>query len=170
MILLWVLAALVLLFGLAAFFGAPYVPSQRRFVKKAFQDLYPLKKTDVLVDIGCGDGLLLCQARHQGAKAIGYEINPALFAIASWISRRDDGVSVRFANFWMTDLPQDTTVVYAFSVKRDNPRLVRKLQKESERLGRPLSLLCFGSPLEQKTPDAQDGAYYLYTFYPMQDK
>lgn len=170
MIILWVLVALVLLFGVVAFFGAPYVPSQRRFVKRAFEELYPLKETDVLVDIGCGDGLVLRQARRYRAKAIGYEINPVLFSVASWLSRRDDGVSVRLANFWTTQLPVDTTVLYAFSVKRDNPRLTRKVQKEADLLGRPLSLLCFGSPLEQKAPDGQDGAYYLYTFYPMQDK
>jgi len=49
-------AAVVLLFGFVAFTGAPYVPSRRRDLQKAFDELYRLKKTDVLVDIGSGGG------------------------------------------------------------------------------------------------------------------
>jgi hypothetical protein len=45
------IAAVVLLFGFVAFTGAPYVPSRRRDLQKAFDELYQLKKTDVLVDI-----------------------------------------------------------------------------------------------------------------------
>lgn len=170
MILLWVILVLLLIFGLTAFIGAPYVPSQRRYVKQAFEKIYPLSAKDVLVDIGCGDGLVLRAARRQGAKAIGYEINPILYVIALWLSRRDDKVSVRLANFWTVELPVDTTVLYAFSVKRDNARLTRKVQRAADRFNRPLALLCFGSPLEDRVADAVDGAYCLYTFYPMQDK
>jgi len=170
MIFLWVLALVLLIFGLAAFFGAPYVPSQRRYVKQAFSTLYPLSDADVLVDIGCGDGLVLREASLRGAKAVGYEINPILYGLARFVSRKDTHVQVILANFWLTQLPDDTTVVYAFSVKRDNVKLERRMQHEADRLRRPLVLLCFGSPLSNYESEKEENAYFRYTFRPMQRK
>lgn len=167
----WIVIALgiiVLMFGIAAFFGAPYVPSQPRFVRRAFSKLYPLSKEDTLVDIGAGDGVVLRIAQEFDAQAIGYEINPALWGMATWASRKDDRVSVIFANFWRQPLPDATTIVYAFSVKRDGPRLAKKMQREANRLERPLALLCLGSPLEGIEPEGALDAYVLYRFYPSQ--
>ena len=76
------IAAVVLLFGFVAFTGAPYVPSRRRDLQKAFDELYRLKKTDVLVDIGSGDGIVLREASRRGARAIGYELQPLLVLIS----------------------------------------------------------------------------------------
>jgi hypothetical protein len=167
----WTLFLLVaLIFGLTVFFGAPYVPSQRRFVKQAFVSLYPLKNSDVLVDIGCGDGLVLREAALQGAKAIGYEINPILYIVARILSRKEEQVEIRLANFWMTQLPEETTVVYAFSVKRDNAKLELRMQQEANRLHRPLTLLCFGSPMTSRQPEQSENAYFRYVFHPMQKK
>lgn len=167
---LWLIGTVVLLFGLTVFFGAPYVPSQRKYVRRAFRELYPMGEKDVLVDIGAGDGVVLRCARDFGAKAIGYEINPILYGIARFLSRGDEGVMLVLANFWMVPLPDETTVVYAFSVLRDGPRLEKKLQKEANRLQRPLVLLNHGSPLTDKKPDGVFEAYYRYTFTPMQSK
>lgn len=159
-----VVGILVLLFGVAAFFGAPYVPSQKKYAARALEKLYPLGKRDVLVDIGAGDGLILRLASACGARAVGYEINPLLWLIARLASRRDARVSVRLANFWRAPLPDETTVVYAFSVHRDGPRLADKLTREAARLGRPLVLICLGSPLKNLTPGATYEAYFRYTF------
>lgn len=170
MILLWVVFLVVLIFGLTAFFGAPYVPSQRKYLKKALTTLYPLSSDDVLVDIGCGDGLVLREASAIGAKAIGYEINPILYVMARILSRRHAQTRIYLANFWLTQLPDDTTVVYAFSVTRDNAKLERRLQHEADRLGRSLTLLCFGSPLASRSAEAEESAYFRYTFRPIQGK
>lgn len=154
------------MFGVAAFFGAPYVPSQPKYVRRAFSQLYPLTDKDTLVDIGAGDGVVLRIAQEFGAAAIGYEINPALWGMASWASRKDEHVNVVYGNFWRQPLPDTTTVVYAFSVKRDGPRLVKKLQGEANRLQRPLALLCLGSPLKGVESEGELDAYMLYRFYP----
>ena len=166
----WLIGTVILLFGFVVFFGAPYVPSQRRYVRRAFEQLYPLSSRDVLVDIGAGDGLVLRCARHYGARAVGYEINPILYFIARWLSRHDPMVTVHLANFWTATLPDDTTVIYAFSVMRDGPRLERKLQREATRLNRPLVLLSHGNPLPNQPLDGQFEAYYRYTFHPLQAK
>ena len=68
------IAAVVLLFGFVAFTGAPYVPSRRRDLQKAFDELYQLKKTDMLVDIGSGDGVVLRETNRHGARTISYKL------------------------------------------------------------------------------------------------
>ena len=50
MIVIWIVLGLVVLMGLAVFVGAPYVPSHRREVRRAFTNLRPLTNKDVVVD------------------------------------------------------------------------------------------------------------------------
>ena len=170
---IWIVmfGVIVVTFGVTAFFGAPYVPSQRRYVRRAFEQLYPLSESDTLVDIGSGDGLVLrIAARQFGAKAMGYEIHPFFYAVSKWLSRRDKNVTIHLANFWLEKIPAETTVLYAFSVKRDNKRLIEKVQSESNRLQKPLTVLVFGSPFADKVADKTFEAYALYVFQPLQQK
>ena len=169
---LWLIVlSVVLVFGVTAFFGAPYVPSQRRYMKRAFGLLYPLSASDTLVDIGAGDGRVLRAARAYGARAIGYEINPFLWLVGRIASRGDVGVSIRLENFWSASFPAETTVVYAFSVQRDQQRLASKLQAEATRLNKTIALLCYGNPLSDAyVPEATRDAYTLYRFHPLQGK
>ena len=79
----FLLAAVILLFGLVAFRGAPYVPTHRRKIMAAL-DLMNLKSNDMVVDLGSGDGNFLIAAARRGWRAVGYEINPVLCLI-SWL-------------------------------------------------------------------------------------
>ena len=76
MIAFWVFAGIVALFLLTALRGAPYVPSRRQDIDRAFTELYHISKEDHLVDLGSGDGVVLRQAAKKGASASGFEINP----------------------------------------------------------------------------------------------
>lgn len=164
----WVLAGIVLLFGFVVFRGAPYVPSHKKEVQRAFNDLYALNKNDVLVDVGSGDGIILREASGRGARAVGYELNPALVLISKVLSRGNRKVSVRLADFWLTPLPSDTTVVYAFTVMRDIKKMEAKLQNEASRLNRPLYLISYGSNIPDREPAKVVQAHYLYRFEPLQ--
>jgi hypothetical protein len=156
---------LAILFGFVVFFGAPYVPSKRRELERALDELYPVGKEDVLVDVGSGDGIVLREAAKRGARAVGYELNPIFVAISWLLSRKSKGVQVRLGNMWQVKFPEDTTVVYAFAVARDSARLARKMQKEATRLGRPLLLMTFGLPtLAGREPERRLGAHALYRF------
>jgi len=168
MIVVWIVGVIVILFGLIVFRGAPYVPSQKRYVRQAFTELYPLSNKDVLVDIGSGDGIVLRQASERGARAIGYELNPLLVLLSRFLSRRDSKVCVILADFWLTPLPEATTVVYAFSVSRDIKNMSKKIQREANRLHHPLRFIIFGNALAGREADNTVGAYRLYTFYPLQ--
>jgi len=169
MVWLWLLfLILAISFGLVAFRGAPYVPSQKFYINQAFRELYPLSAKDVLIDIGSGDGVVLREASKLGARAIGYEINPFLVIISRLISRKDNRVSVRLADFWLTKLPDDTTVIYVFSVKRDMKKLIKWTQKETDRLNRNIYLISLGFELGDTKPIKELGAYHLYEFHSLQ--
>jgi hypothetical protein len=164
----YVVGFIIVLVGFSAFFGAPYVPSRRKDVVRMFNELYPLGVSDVLIDIGSGDGVILREASRRGARAIGYEIHPLLVVISKLASLHDRQVSVTMANFWSADFPANATIIYAFSVGRDSKKMERKIQAESTRLQKPLTLVCYGSPLPNLVALRQFEAYHLYEFYPLQ--
>jgi len=168
MIWLWLVLIIVLLFGLVAFRGAPYVPSHKSHVRQALCKLYPLTNSDVLVDIGSGDGVVLREAAKIGARAVGYEINPVLVIISRFLSRKYSRVSINLADFWLMHLPDNTTVVYVFSVTRDMKKIIKWMQKEANKLNRPIHLINYGSELKGVKIVKSVGAYHLYTFYPLQ--
>ncbi len=164
----YVVGGLVVVLGFSVFFGAPYVPSRRRDLRRMFDELYPLTGQDVVIDVGSGDGVILREASRRGAKAIGYEISPVLVVISKWLSRHDKKVTIYLSNFWLADFPNDTTVVYAFSVQRDVKKLENKMQTQANRLNKPLALVCYASPLRNKKPEREFEAYHLYMFRPLQ--
>jgi len=164
----WIFAVLVLLFGFVVFRGAPYVPSHRSEVNRAFTKLYRLKHSDVVVDVGSGDGIILRLAvEHGAARAVGYELNPLLVWISRFLSRRHKNVTIQLSDFWLTKLPDDTTVVYAFAVSRDINKIAKKIQEESNRLGRSLYFICYGSSVTIQPKLKELGAHHLYRFDPL---
>lgn len=160
----YAIGVIIVLIGASAFFGAPYVPSRRRDVRRMFDELYPLLADDVVFDAGSGDGLVLREASRRGAKAYGYEINPIFWALSRLLSLKDPNVRVALRNFWYTPLPDAMTLFYIFSVSRDGKRLVARLQKERIRRDRPFTVVCYGSPLPGVTPTRSFEAYTLYEF------
>jgi hypothetical protein len=169
MVVVWILIwVIILTFGFIVFRGAPYVPSRRRYIERAFTKLYSLGKNDVLVDVGSGDGVVLRIASEHGATAIGYELNPILVIISRVLSRRHKKISVVLADFWLTPLPDNTTVVYAFMVTRDVKKMIRRITTEATRLGKPIRLISYGNTLPGVTLDGALDAYTLYTIAPLQ--
>ena len=60
-----IILILVVLFGFTAFTGAPYVPSLKSEIKKAFTKLYRISSKDFLIDLGAGDGIVNFQEKQQ---------------------------------------------------------------------------------------------------------
>lgn len=164
---LYVVGTLVVFLGISAFFGAPYVPSRRRDLQPMFDELYPLSSKDSVLDIGSGDGLVLREVSRRKAKAVGYEIHPFFVALSKVLSTRYKNITIKWANAWTTTFPDDVTLVYIFSVGRDGKRLDRKMQHEVDRLGRMVTLVCYGNPLPNREAKRTLGAYYLYEFEPL---
>jgi hypothetical protein len=159
---------IILLFGFVVFRGSPYVPSQKKYVRQAFHELYNLGPNDLLVDIGSGDGVVLREAAKTGAGAVGYEINPILVGISRVLCRKNKKISIFFADFWLSKIPKNTTVIYVFSATRDMKKLMEKFQNEADRIGNPINVISYGSEFDSVEAIKNVGAYHLYLIRPLQ--
>ncbi|HYG84145.1 MAG TPA: hypothetical protein VD907_04650 [Verrucomicrobiae bacterium] len=162
---LWIGGAIVACFLLVVFWGAPYVPTRKRQLNQAFDELYQLKPTDVVIDVGAGDGVVLRAAAERGAKAVGYELNPLLVLVAKWLGRKyGSRMVVRWKDFWRQTLPPETTVVYAFLEGRDIAKMERFLLEQAKARKQPLYFISYGFELPDIPPQKKVGAMVLYEF------
>ena len=165
MTIVYIACVIILIFGIVVFRGAPYVPSHPKQVKKAFTELYPLDKSDTLIDVGSGDGIILRLAAQRGARTIGYELNPILVIVSKILGRHYKGMDTRLADFWLVDIPQEATIVYAFAVSRDTKKLLGKLEQAAQHRQKPLMAMTYGAPLPRMSIRDM-GAHHLYQFDP----
>ena len=156
----WVLALILLPFGIGAIIGAPYVPVLRRDAT-GLLDLAGLTAGQTMIDLGSGDGRFLRAAAKRGIRGIGYEINPFLYIISlivTWRYRKL--VEIHLADFWRTPLaPCDA--VYVFLIDRLMPKLDEKLSRD---ITRPTHVISFVFAIPSKKPaETTRNAYrYLY--------
>ena len=149
MIVLLALGLSVLVFILAllwilvpALYGLPPVPTNPERIRKALK-LANLQSTEVLYDLGAGDGrVLLIAAREFGAKAIGIEIGPIqcaliwLRVVASGFGNR---IQIRWANFYKADL-RDADIVFVYATSKEVVKLAPHLEKQLKKGARVISI------------------------------
>jgi len=158
---IWLVAlAIILAYGFVILFGAPYLPTMARDRKTALE-LLGLKKGQLVIDLGCGDGGFLVDAGSRGLLAIGYEINPILFLIA-WARTLRFGkqVRVRWGNFWRADISR-ADGIFVFLLDKFMIRLDAKISAEGKR-GVRLVSHAFKIPSRQAL--ARKGAFFLYKY------
>jgi len=111
---------------------APFIPTTHKRVHRMLE-LTGLKKGELVVDLGAGDGRVLhCAVKHFGARGVGVEFSPLL----AW-----------FGNFWLKikGLSNDAKIVRGdifnydcskadvvtlFLLQTTNQKIKEKLQKE----------------------------------------
>lgn len=167
---LWLIPLVVVaaLFLLTIFRGAPYVPTRKKDLKRAFTALCPLTEKDTVIDIGSGDGVVLRQAAAHGARAIGYEVNPVLVIVSRFLNRRyGRQIETRLADFWYAKFPPETTLVYTFGESRDIKRMYAYVAREATRLEKPLFFMSYGFAVEGKPIYKSDKSFYLYKIAPL---
>ncbi len=116
---------------IAVFTGAPFLPTGKKFVE-GMLDLAALRPDDLFVDLGSGDGRLVIAAARRGARAVGYEINPFLVAIAYfriWRAGVRNRATIHWQSFWSADF-RSADVVSIFGITGIMPRLEKKLTAE----------------------------------------
>ncbi len=162
----WLALAVLLIFAAVSFIGAPYVPTHKKAVLKAL-DMLPLNRGDLVVDLGSGDGVFLVAAAKKGFKAAGYEINPILFVV-SWLRclQFKGRASVRLANLWTVNLPDDTKAVFVFAAGPYLKRLSRKLSEVMKIRKLPLHVISYGFALPGFKPVESSAGLNLYMFAP----
>lgn len=129
----------------AIYSNAPYVPTHNHLVEKML-DMAEVKKDDLVIDLGAGDGRIVVAAASRGARATGYEINPILVPIANlriqnakFKNQNDRSkCKILWKNFWKQDL-SEATVITIFGFPNMMGRLEEKLQKELQRGSRVVS-------------------------------
>lgn len=145
----------------AGLIGAPFAPTRRRIVRKAFEEIR-LGGNDVLIDLGAGDGKIVLEAARRGATAVGYELSPIMWFIAKL--RVGQHGQIRFGNFYQQNL-SEATVLFAFLTPKTMPSVKKQLAQQVIPHGK--YLLVYAFPFRDVEPEKvvtlpQQGAIYIY--------
>lgn len=110
---------------------APFVPSPIEIIERMLESAN-VKRGDVVVDLGCGDGRILVTAVQKfGAKAVGIELNPKLVKEASEMIARlglQNHAKVIRGDIFEADLSQ-ADVVTLYLTTGSNEKLRPKLEQ-----------------------------------------
>jgi SAM-dependent methyltransferase len=162
---LWAIRALAILmfltYGFVILFGAPFLPTMKKESKAAL-DLLDLKPGQVFIDLGSGDGRLLVLAARRGLRAVGYEINPFLWAY-SWLRTRrySSQVNVKLQSFWRADL-SDADGVFVFLIAHHMKRLATLIDLRPAK--KPLRVVSHAFKISGQKPAQKLGALFLYIY------
>jgi len=130
--------------------GAMYTSTGRVKIRKAL-DAVPMEPGELLVDVGCGDGRVLREARRRyGVTCRGFEINPIAYLKATLLTLGRRGIEIRFRNFWKADLAEaDVVSCYLF------PDVMRRLgEKLAAELASGARVISFNFPIPGWKPRA----------------
>jgi outer membrane protein assembly factor BamB len=147
------------------------VPSPTDVVDRML-DLAAVKKTDVVADLGCGDGrILVAAAKRFGCKAVGYELDAECVERARALAK-EKGVAERV---WVTKidiLDVDLSGLDVVTLYLD-AELVRKLVPQLEKLGAGSRIVSHQAMLPgiaidktvtmKSTEDGAEHTIHLYT-------
>lgn len=166
-VVLVIMGVLVVCFCFVLLRGAPYVPTLKKQVATAIE-LAELKKGDTLLELGCGDGKVLKAAAEQGLRAVGYELNPILAAVA-WLRTRKYGnkVQVHCKDFWLADWPP-AKGIFVFLLdpymQKLDTKIVQTYGKHGTYQGMPIRLLSNAFKVPGKTPVAEREGIFVYDY------
>jgi SAM-dependent methyltransferase len=108
----------------------PYVPTTETAVKAMLQ-LARVKRTDVVYDLGCGDGrIVIAAAKNYGARGVGIDIDPVRIREAKENARRagvENRVEFREQDLFQSDF-REATLVTLFLLPALNKRLRPQLE------------------------------------------
>jgi SAM-dependent methyltransferase len=108
-----------------------YVPTPQKVVDKMLE-LAKVTSSDVVYDLGCGDGrIVVTAAKKIGARAIGFDLDPERVSEGRENVKRagvESLASIRRADVFSVDL-QPATVVMLYLLPELNVRLIPQLEK-----------------------------------------
>jgi precorrin-6B methylase 2 len=113
---------------------APFDPTPPEVVERMLA-LAAVKKSDVIYDLGSGDGrILITAAKRYGARGVGFEIDPGLVKLARENARKEGVeklVEIRQQDFLTADLSAASVVTLYLSYEGNfavRPQLMRQLK------------------------------------------
>lgn len=137
-------------------------------VVDAMLKLADVKPTDVVYDLGCGDGIIVATAAQKyGARAVGIDIDPQRVQEATERARKmgvSDKVTIKQGDLFEADI-KEASVVTLYLLTSLNIKLMPKLKKELKPGTRVVSQ-SFNMGDEwppEKTIDVQGVPVYMWT-------
>jgi ribosomal protein L11 methylase PrmA len=149
----------------------PYVPTTDEAVD-AMLKLAEVKTTDVVYDLGCGDGrIVIAAAKRYGAHGVGIDIDPQRIAEANANARRA-GVE-KLVRFEENDLFQanfkDATVVTLFLLSSVNlklrPKLLAELKPGTRIVSNTFDMGDWKAEKEYSVPNTDDDTFLSHRLY-----
>ena len=149
----------------------PYVPTTEAAVQ-AMLKLGDVKKTDIVYDLGCGDGrIVIAAAKGLGARGVGIDINPVRIGEAKENARKA-GVE-KLVRFEENDLFEadihEATVVTIFLLPNINlklrPKLLQDLKPGTRIVSNTFDMGDWKPEKEVIVPDTEADAYLSHRLY-----
>jgi SAM-dependent methyltransferase len=149
----------------------PYVPTTEAAVQ-AMLKLAEVKKTDVVYDLGCGDGrIVISAAKDLGARGVGIDINPVRIGEAKENARKA-GVE-KLVRFEENDLFEadihEATVVTLFLLPQVNlklrPKLLHDLKPGTRIVSNTFDMGDWKPEKEAVVPDTDEQSYLSHKLY-----
>lgn len=141
--------------------GGPYVPTPPESVAQMIEEA-KISPSDVVADLGSGDGRILIEALKAGAKrAIGYEIHPGLVKLSRFKASTAglaDRFDVRRKSFWKADL-SDCSIVFLYQIPYAMGKIETLLKRTLPKGSRVVS---YAFPCPNLTLEHQSGDVYVY--------
>jgi SAM-dependent methyltransferase len=148
-----------------------YVPTPNDVVEKMI-DMAQIKKTDLVYDLGCGDGRMVrMAAKKVGCKGVGFEIVPRLVEEARKKAKKDKVdhlVKIEQEDIFTLDIAKAQVLLLYLL-----PNMEKKLIPQFEKLKDGARIVVHDYPIAGMTPDKsvtvtsnEDGVkhtLYLYT-------
>ena len=149
----------------------PYVPTTEAAVQ-AMLKLGEVKKTDVVYDLGCGDGrIVIAAAKSYGARGVGIDINPVRIGEAKENAKKA-GVEklVRFEENDLFDAKiGEATVVTLFLLPNINlklrPKLLADLKPGTRVVSNTFDMGDWKPEKEFIVPDTEVDTYQSHRLY-----
>lgn len=120
--------------------AVPYVTTSLSMVKYVFENVCPITKDDVVLDLGCGDGRIVNYAAQTfGCKGVGVDISPTLIQKSKEQARQlgvSDITRFKVCDFFSDgfSIDEDVTVIMIYTMPKVMNRLeglVKKYTRES---------------------------------------
>ena len=149
----------------------PFVPTTEEAVK-AMLKLAGVKKTDIVYDLGCGDGRIVIEAaKIYGARGVGIDIDPQRIKEARENAKKADVESlVRFEenDLFKADI-HEATVVTLFLLTNINlklrPKLLQDLKPGTRVVSNTFDMGDWKPDKEENLDSAGDEAYLSRKFF-----
>jgi SAM-dependent methyltransferase len=147
---------------------APYVPTPQEVVDRMLQ-LAAVTKSDVVYDLGCGDGRIpITAAKVYGARGVGVDIDPQRIAEANENAKRAGVtklVTFRLQDALTTDVSEATVVtLYLLSISnlKLRPILTRQLKPGARIISHAFSMGDWQADKVETFTDSADSQRTLY--------